>query len=204
MKKFRIFDQKFTWTRTLILNILFWSNLLTIIFLVYIVNHKNSDLITALVIFQLPIFLIGFILKILGINKYKKIKGELTDSLKFSEEYIYKGKEKIPISKIDKLKISAVDYFGREDFSVREWNFENGLSNGVYNFLEITYKNKSSDKIKFQMTRKCEFIDIKNIIEYYYSLNKIDYLNCVDLLCLTEKNEWNKLKNKTTANKELR
>jgi hypothetical protein len=194
LSDFTIFEKRFTITRTFILVTIFNICLITPFLIIYVLNEKNSDLITFFALCLLPTFMIGFILKLLNKNKIKKLKGKLNGKLVFSENEITISDRTIYVSEIKKMKILASDWVGRDAFNSREWNFENGLSNGVYNFLKITYENGNTEKVQFQVSYRCQFKKLRNIIEHYYFLNKIDYLNCVDLLCLSTKDEWNELK----------
>ena len=102
---------------------------------------------------------------------------------------------KISLENIKKIEIIGVDWVGlRNTNYLLSYNYENGLSNGIENYLLIEYNNNTNQKIQFQQNDACEFEEIEEVIKHYYTNNKIGYLNCVDILCLSEKKQRNEFK----------
>ena len=195
MKEFKIFEKHFVWTRTNIINFSILILVLIILFISLILKIKKSPLLTVLLITILVFYLIGIFLKLMNFDRVQQLQGKLTGNLFFEKDYIQINENKINLENIKKIEITGVDWIGlRTSNYILKHNYENGLSNGVKNYLLIEYNNNTKQKIQFQQNDACEFKEIEDVIKHYYINNKIGYLNCVDILCISEQKKWNEFK----------
>lgn len=201
MKSFKIFERNFVWTRTIIINSIILVLVLIIIFISLILKIEKSTLLFTLLILVFSSYLIGLIFKFGNINRIQQLQGKIIGELIFEEDCIKINGAIITLDDINKIEISGVDWYGlRKSNYLLDYNYEGGLSNGVDNLLKIEYKNNTQQKIQFQKSSACEFKEIEEIIKLYYINNKIGYLNCVDILCLSEPNQYNEFKNISKIN----
>ncbi|MBP6183163.1 hypothetical protein [Flavobacterium sp.] len=170
--------------------------MLIILFISLIIKIEKSTHLTFLLITVFAFYLIGIFLKFMNFNRVQQLKGKLTGNLIFEKDYIQINENKISLENIKKIEITGVDWVGlRNTNYLLSYNYENGVSNGIENYLLIEYNNNTNQKIQFQQNDACEFDEIQEIIKHYYINNKIDYLNCVDILCMSEQNQWKEFKN---------
>ena len=196
MKEFNIFEKQFVWTRTNIINCIILILVLIILFTSLILKIEKSIFLTYLLIITFIFYLIGLTLKFINFNQIQQLKGKLSGKFIFEKDYIQINEKRINLEEIKKIEISGVDWIGlRSTNYILDYNYENGLSNGTKNYLIIEYNNNTKLKIQFQQNNACEFKEIKEVIKHYYINNKIEYLNCVDILCLSDQKEWNEFKN---------
>ena len=196
MKEFNIFEKQFVWTRTNIINCIILILVLIILFTSLILKIEKSIFLTYLLIITFIFYLIGLTLKFINFNQIQQLKGKLSGKFIFEKDYIQINEKRINLEEIKKIEISGVDWIGlRSTNYILYYNYENGLSNGTKNYLIIEYNNNTKLKIQFQQNNACEFKEIKEVIKHYYINNKIEYLNCVDILCLSDQKEWNEFKN---------
>ncbi len=196
MKEFNIFEKQFVWTRTNIINCIILILVLIILFTSLILKIEKSIFLTYLLIITFIFYLIGLTLKFMNFNQIQQLKGKLSGKFIFEKDYIQINEKRINLEEIKKIEISGVDWIGlRSTNYILDYNYENGLSNGTKNYLIIEYNNNTKLKIQFQQNNACEFKEIKEVIKHYYINNKIEYLNCVDILCLSDQKEWNEFKN---------
>lgn len=196
IKEFKIFEKQFVWTRTNIINFSILLLVLIILFISLIMKIEKSTHLTFLLLTVFAFYLIGICLKFINFNRVQQLKGKITGKLIFEKDYIQINENKISLENIKKIEITGVDWVGlRNTNYLLSYNYENGVSNGIENYLLIEYNNNTNQKIQFQQNDACEFDEIQEIIKHYYINNKIDYLNCVDILCLSEQNQWNEFKN---------
>jgi hypothetical protein len=196
LKEFNIFEKQFVWTRTNIINCIILILVLIILFTSLILKIEKSIFLTYLLIITFIFYLIGLTLKFMNFNQIQQLKGKLSGKFIFEKDYIQINEKRINLEEIKKIEISGVDWIGlRSTNYILDYNYENGLSNGTKNYLIIEYNNNTKLKIQFQQNNACEFKEIKEVIKHYYINNKIEYLNCVDILCLSDQKEWNEFKN---------
>ena len=87
-----------------------------------------------------------------------------------------------------KIEIEGIDWYGFQTTNyLLTYNYENGLSNGIKNYLTLTLINNQKMKIQFQKNYPCEFSEIEDIIKHYYKNDKIYLSNCLQILCLDTK-----------------
>lgn len=191
MKEFKIFEEHFVWTRTKIINFGILLLLIIIFFISLILKIEKSTFLTFLIWTVFALYLVGLILKLMNFNSIQKLKGRLAGKLIFEKYYIQVNGNRITLENIKQIEITGVDWIG---LRTTNYNYENGLSNGIKNYLLIEFNDKTKQKIQFQQNNACEFKDIEEVIKHYYKSNKIGYLNCVDILCLSDKEQWNEFR----------
>ena len=196
MKEFKIFEKRFVWTRTNTINFVIVILVLIILFISLILKIEKSTLLTSLLLTVLAFYFIGLSLKLTNFNRVQQLQGKLTGKFFFEKDYIQINELRINLDIIKKIEITGVDWVGlRNTNYLLSYNYENGLSNGTKNYLLIEFNDNKKQKIQFQQNDACEFKEIEEVIKHYYVNNKIGYLNCVDILCLSEQKEWNEFKN---------
>jgi hypothetical protein len=197
VKEFKIFEKQFVLTRTKIINSIILVLVLIILFVALILKIEKSTFLNILLFLIFTLYFIGMSLKVSNMNRVQELQGSLTGKFVFEKDYIQINELRINIESIKKIEISGVDWIGlRNSNYLLDFNYENGLSNGTKNYLLIEYNNDNKkQKIQFQQNDACEFKEIEEVIKHYYINNKIGYLNCVDVLCLSEQKQWNEFKN---------
>jgi len=197
MKKMtvKIFKPKFTWTRTKIINLSMATILLFECMVTWGIGLNNSTFTSFSLIVAFILLIYGIGLKIYGLSKIEKLKGSLNGNIEFNIEYIKINGTIFDLNIIQKIEISGVDWLGMDLNNQRQgFNYENNLSNGIENFLTIYFCDNSKIRVQFQQQYALEFREIQNIITHYYVNGKIGYLNCVDILGLDKKDDWNAFK----------
>lgn len=198
MKEFKIFEKRFIWTRTNIINFVILILVLIILFISLILKIEKSTLLTSLLLIALAFYFIGLSLKLKNSNRVQQLQGRLTGKFSFEKDYIQINELKIKLDKVKKIEITGIDWIGlRNTNYLLNCQYENGLSNGTKNYLLIEYSDNKKQKIQFQQNHACEFKEIEVVIKHYYINNKIGYLNCVDILCLSEQKRRDEFKNLT-------
>ncbi|MFC4817410.1 hypothetical protein [Flavobacterium sp. GCM10023249] len=196
MKEFKIFEKQFVWTRTNTINFVIVILVLIILFISLILKIEKSTLLTSLLLTVLAFYFIGLSLKLTNFNRVQQLQGKLTGKFFFEKDYIQINELRINLDIIKKIEITGVDWVGlRNTNYLLSYNYENGLSNGTKNYLLIEFNDNKKQKIQFQQNDACEFKEIEEVIKHYYVNNKIGYLNCIAILCLSEQKEWNEFKN---------
>lgn len=194
--EFRIFKPKFTWTLTNIINAILFALVLLILFSLNVYRiHVEAYLMIVILIG----FLVGSFFKWNGWNNIQQLKGEIIGRFVLkNDEILIEQNSSTRIIKIEDIKsieIIASDREGTRSFSYSiELNYENGLSNGTRNFLKIELKNNEKIKLQFQLKYGDKFQKIRPIIEEYYKLGIISYLNSIDILEITKKSEYEEFK----------
>ena len=165
-----------------------------VIFMSLVLKIEKSSLQAILLIFSFIAFLIGMSFRLLGFNRIQQLQGKFIGNFIIQKEGIRINDSEIDFENIKNIEITGVDWVGlrKTNYSL-SYNYENGLSNGTKNYLCIEYNNQKQ-KIQFQQNYACEFGEIEDVIKYYYINGKIGYLNCVDILCLNKKDEWDAFK----------
>lgn len=193
MKEFKIFEKHFVWTRTYKVNLALI--ILTGIAFLLSWKSKESSFLGATLFAMLLLYLWAMGTKIFSLYSIKELKGSFTGSIVFDMNYIQIKDLKIDLIDIKNIEIVGIDWCGLEEFNYNAgFEYENGLSNGVSNSLIIQLMDNKKHKVQFQIKSACEFKEIEEIIKHYYINNKIDYLNCVDILCLENRKEWDEFK----------
>ena len=195
VKIFKIFKPKFTWTRTKIINLSMATILLFECMVTWGIGLNNNTFTSFSLIVAFILLIYGIALKIYGLSKIEKLKGSLNGNIEFNIESIKINGTIFDLNTIQKIEISGVDWLGMDLNNQRQgFNYENNLSNGIENFLTIYFCDNSKIRVQFQQQYALEFREIQNIITHYYVNGKIGYLNCVDILGLDKKDDWNAFK----------
>ncbi len=197
---FNIFQKQFTCTRTIIIN----STIILFFGILALVSHLYKEQLDVfkvmLIIIALLLYLIGSVLKLQGINEFQQLKGVFTGKLIFEKEKIIVNDQIILLNEIQFITIEAFDCKGNGYFKYYlDFDYENSLCQGINNFLKIRLLNGENLKIQFQRKKESDFIAIQEIITHYYIHGKIEYLNCVDLLSLNCKSQWEEFKKLKTT-----
>lgn len=194
LKEFEIFEKHFVWTRTLKVNLALI--ILTGIAFLFSWKLKESSLLGIILFIIVLLYLWAIGTKIFSLNSIKQLRGSFTGSVIFDMNYIQIKNEKINLTDIKNIEIKGVNWYGMDEYHHRDvFEYENGLSTGVNNFLTIQLIDNTKHKVQFQRKSACEFKEIEEVIKHYYINNKIGYLNCVDILCLENRKEWDAFKN---------
>ncbi|MEJ8802697.1 hypothetical protein [Pontibacter sp. H249] len=197
MKKFSIYKpQTFYWTRTYKSYAFIIVIIISILVLKFLLNVPETHPAFKF-LFLAPIlpFIYRIALSLMVTNKYKPLKGKLEGYIIFKKDSIIIDKQTFPIEGIKKIEFDGVDWLGLED-----WNrgfrgyFEDPFSQGVNNTLILYLWNGQIIKTRFQKLNHCEFQDIEEVILEYYLKDKLSYLQTVKILCLSDNDEWDRLK----------
>jgi len=169
MQKFAIFKKtdKFYWTKNRTIYSILFSSLI-IIFINQKFLHIQSDLVTG--IFGGGIAILAFVAlfwSIFGIENPDSLKGNLEGFIIFKNDAIDIGKETFPINILKNIEISNEDYYGKRRFRSKG-DFNSTFSNGVKNYLTITFLSDEKRTYNFQLLNSNDFQNNrKELIEYY-------------------------------------
>src|SRR5690554_6667932 len=124
--RFRIFNPKFTWTRTRIINTISLSLFAVILFDNYIYQINISVLLLVVILF---LFITGSFFKINGLYDVEKLKGNFVGFFELKENEILiqqdSSQEIIKTEDIKKIEISGVDWNGlRTSNYIFEFSYE--------------------------------------------------------------------------------
>ena len=194
----RLFQPKFTLTRTRKIN---YTCLLLIIIIcidVYVLDNKNSFISYLSIIICLGLSLVGSFYRINNLKKIKAYQGKFIGQIYLNNESITiktSTTESFKIIEIEKISFKIISIKGMDDGRITsKFYYENGLYNGTENSLTITLKNGIIKKYNFEYTSENSFKNQKDLIEHYYQIRLIEYLEGVDLLGLDTKDEWKNFK----------
>ena len=73
--------------------------------------------------------------------------------------------------------------------SIYTTNFDSNRSNGTHNELKMTLNTGENIKIKFQQEFKDQILNEKNTLIKYCNVGKLNYLNLLSILNITEHKE---------------
>jgi hypothetical protein len=183
MQKFAIFKKtdKFYWTKNRTIYSIFFSSL----FIIFI-NQKflniQSDLVTG--IFGGGIAILGFVAlfwSIFGIENPDSLKGSIEGFIVFKDDAIDIGKETFPINILKNVEISNEDYYGKRRVRSKG-DFNSTFSNGVKNYLTITFLSNDKRTYNFQLLNSNDFQYVRKELVEYYKHGKITFENiCIVL-----------------------
>ncbi len=163
--------------------IIYLVSICIFILLVHIFNFENSFVnwisFTLFIIIMLLIPL-SIIYNIFSFFRFEKLNGELNQTLDFSKEGIIINNHLYSINSIKKIEINTFDYKGRSINHRRA--FKAKKSNGTRNELKITFNDNTLKHIYFQQLYKNQIHIEKFILIEYCNLEKINYLNLLDIL----------------------
>lgn len=190
MQKFAIFKKtdKFYWTKNRTIYSIFLSSLFIIV-----INQKflhiQSDLVTG--IFGVGIAILAFVAlfwSIFGIENPDSLKGSLEGFIVFKNDAIDIGKETFPINILKNIEISNEDYHGKR--TVRsKGDFNSTFSNGVKNYITITFLSNDKRTYNFQLLNSNDFQNVRKELVEYYKQGKITFENICKVLGEESKKE---------------
>ena len=136
---FEIYHKKegFYWTNNRIVFFGFTFCFLLFIIKYHVLGLKENSIFDKVVGFSaLGSFAYGIVMKIIGIVRYKPLRGKLEGLLILEMDKISIGNQVYNLDDIRTIKILNYDYYGRAEFE--RYSFEANLSRGVDNKFEIT------------------------------------------------------------------
>lgn len=155
-------------------------------------NYKNWDI--ALVAIMGLVFILGVIFSLFKIGGYKTLKGELNGKLEFNSNEIIVDKQTYKINEIKKIEISSFDFRGR--FAWFKGNLDGNKSNGTENELKITLNSNETIKINFEQIYENQILTEKESLINYCNCGKMNYINLIDNLRITDYKEIQNFKKK--------
>lgn len=156
----------------------------------YFANMVFFSLLLLIVVF-IPLV---FLSSIFNFFQYEKLNGELNQNLKFTTEGIMIDEELFHINSIKKIEIESFDYKGRSINHKRAFKARKSL--GTRNKLKIVLNNKTTIELFFQQINKNQIFKDKFILIKYSNLDKLHYLNLLDILKISDYDEIQMFKNK--------
>ena len=176
---------------------------------VYVLDNKNSFISYLSIIICLGLSLVGSFYRIKNLKKNKAYQGKFIGQIYLNNESITiktSTTESFKIIEIEKISFKIISIKGMDDGrTTSKFYYENGLYNGTENSLTITLKNEIIKKYNFEYTSENSFKNQKDLIEHYYQIGLIEYLEGVDLLDLETKEEWKNFKKlRNDYNKKIR
>ena len=183
-KKIYITPNKVIWTL-----ILFALIPLTVKIFVF-QNDEKTILETILFPILIGAFGIGAFIKLVKMEMTKTLDGELIGEIEFHEDQIVINEKPYFIEDIRKIEIITIDYIGKPiTTSIYTTNFDSNRSNGTDNELKMTLNTGENIKIKFQQEFKNQILNEKNTLIKYCNGGKLNYLNLLSILNITEHKE---------------
>lgn len=156
----------------------------------YFVNIVFFSLFLVILIF-IPLV---FLASIFNSFRFEMLNGTLNQSLKFTLEGIIISEKLFHLNSINKIEIDSFDYKGRSINHKRAFKAKKSL--GTRNKLKIVFNNKTTLEVFFQQITKNEIFKDKFILIEYCNLDKIHYLNLLDILKISDYDEIQIFKNK--------
>ncbi len=195
MQKFNIYrkSKKFHWNNSLIILILLFC--LCVIYVVKqnFYNQEKGLFEDVIMKLMLGLFIIGFILKTIGLTKPKVINDEFRGFLEFHKDYIIIDQEKFKIDEIKTIEISNDDYYGKKDGIS---GFDSSLSNGTDNQILLRFNSGQLKSYNFELYNENDMENIEEELFYYYSKGKIDFFELTKILKIKSKIEIEEFRNK--------
>jgi hypothetical protein len=197
LKEFKVFRRKFTWTKTKIINYTILTCWTIVAISIGFFKYENSIFVLFLIIFPMFLFSIGTILKWTGFKKREQLQGFFSGVLIFEKDFISLNNNKILLEDIRSIEISNNDWLDKKKYNYYlDFNYENDLSCGVSNCLIIELLNNEVIKTNFLQENwdGNDFVEIQDVITYYYVAKKMGYLNAIEVLRLTVKSDYEAFK----------
>ena len=148
-------------------------------------NYQIWD--KTLVLIMIATLFCGFIYSFFKFNGYRTLKGELEGKLEFLSDKIFIDKDVFEIPTIKKIELCSYDYKGR--FAWFKGNLDGNKSNGTRNFLNIFLNDGEIVKTYFQILHQNDILDERETLIKYCNDGKMNYLNLLDNLNLTDYKE---------------
>nr|WP_198999829.1 hypothetical protein [Flavobacterium sp. ASV13] len=138
------------------------------------------------------VFIFGFILKTIGLTRFKAINGEFTGFLEFHKDYIIINKKKFNIDEIKSIEISNTNYYGNRDTIA---GFEPSLSNGTNNQIVLRLNSGISKSYNFELYNQYDMRKVEEELFTYYVKGKIDFFELAKILKIKSKTEMEDFRN---------
>lgn len=194
----RLFKPKFTFSRTRKINYICLLLISCIWLDVFVLESKHSYMYFILFLVCAALTIIGSLFRLNNLKEIKQPQGDFIGqiSLDFEEIIVRTSvKEQIKIRDIKNIDINIRSIKGQYDgYSTSKFYYENGLSNGTENFIIMVLNNGIIKKYQFEYIPEISFLLNQKLIEHYYKIGIMDYLNCVDILGLDKREDWEKFK----------
>ncbi|MCC9066687.1 hypothetical protein [Flavobacterium piscisymbiosum] len=194
MQRFNIYikSKKFHWSTTLIIFTLILS-----LYIISVIKQNyfapEKELFDEIILkSMLGLFILGFILKTIGLTKFKAINGKFSGFLEFYKDYIIIDQEKFKIDEITSIEISNNDYYGKLD---RYTGFGPSLSNGINNQIVIRLNSEMTKSYNFELYNEYDMEKVEEELFYYYSKGKIDFFELAKILKIKSKTEIEEFRN---------
>ena len=148
-------------------------------------NYENWDI--SLVALMGLAIILGVIFSFFKIGGYKTLKGELKGNLEFNSNEIIVDNQTYKINEIKRIEISSFDFKGR--FAWFKGNLDSNKSNGTENELKIILNNNETIKINFEQIYENQILEEKESLINYCNSGKMNYINLIDNLRITDYKE---------------
>lgn len=195
MQRFNIYkkSKKIHWSNTLII-----IALMLCLYIVYLAkqhffNPEKGLFEDVIMKLMFGLFILGFVLKTIGLTKAKTINGELNGFLEFYKDYIIINQEEFKIDEIKSIEISNNDYYGKPDGLS---GFDSSLSNGIHNQILLRFNSGISKTYNFELYNEYDMEKVEEELFYYYSKGKIDFFELAKILKIKSKTEIEEFRNK--------
>jgi hypothetical protein len=127
----------------------------------FVFKIEKSSIQNSLIVLTILLYIVGAGMKLFGFYSIQQDEGIFVGNLVFEKDYIQINELQIDLEKIKNIEIRGVDWIGlRSSNYVVDFNYENGLSNGVENYLILILNDGERKKIQFQKNDACEFSEL--------------------------------------------
>jgi hypothetical protein len=164
-----------------------------VLFFVEKVLFTEYELFVHLLPLGLMVLVFGLVLKILQHITMKHKKGKLNGEISFFEDKILVHKNEVKVSDLKSINILANDYEGKY-IAPAFYDFNPAKSSGVNNFIELNFKNGSTQKIYFLQKEKCEIYAARDYLLYYYLEKKLSFDHLLEVLEMEDEGKIQRLK----------
>ena len=194
MQRFNIYkkSKKFNWSNTLIIFSLIISLFVISLLKQYFFNPEKGLFDEIIMKLMLGLFLLGLILKTIGLTKPKILDEEFSGFLEFYKDYIIIDDERFKIEEIKSIEISNNDYYGKPQEAT---GFDSSLSNGVNNQILLRLNSGKTKSYNFELYNEHDMTKIEEELFYYYSKGKIDFFELAKILKIESKTEIEEFRN---------
>ena len=134
-------------------------------------------------IFIIFTFGVAFLTSIITKITKEPLLGDLDKKLLFEEDKITVDNQEVSLDLIKKIEISNYDcderltrYYRRNDF------FSLGTSNGTDNWLVITYKNETEEKIFFYQRNLDDMSRMETLLVHYHQVGILPFFSLLNIL----------------------
>lgn len=195
MQQFNIYkkSKKIHWSNTIVI----FTAILSL-YIIYLVKqtffNPEKGLFEDIIMKSLlGLFILGFILKTIGLTRTKSINGEYSGFLEFHDDHIIIDQEKFKMDEIKSIEISNNDYYGKRDPLS---GFDSSLSNGNNNQIILRLNSGITKSCNFELYNEYDLEKVEEELFFYYSKGKIDFFELIKILKIKSKTEIEEFRNK--------